>query len=55
MTSNLLKKQTANTMAIGHLSKAVWGILTLWVVYSLGALAWHMLNNPLFDFVCRTR
>jgi hypothetical protein len=34
----------------------VWGLLLLWLVYSLGVMAWHVLNDPvLMASICRTR
>lgn len=34
----------------------VWFCLALWLVYSLGVLGWHVLNDPeLMASICRTR
>ena len=31
----------------------VWWLLALWLVYSLGLLAWHVLQNPGLYDICR--
>ncbi len=37
-------------------SRWIWGLLCLWLVYSLGVMGWFFLNDPvLMASICRTR
>lgn len=34
----------------------VWGLIWLWLAYSLGVMGWYFLNDPvLMASICRTR
>ena len=37
-------------------SRWIWGLLGLWLAYSLGVMGWYFLNDPvLMASICRTR